>query len=283
MSGCKHVADFSDASRYVKIGKPAWILLVVFLLLARPTNAQESFIHHFGAATKTEPGLDFSFDQNGVASKVTKTGIAIENKQNDTTMASVGGKTRFGFRGDGTIRMEFSVDKMTAPDQGWGSGVQLRLEFCDRARSGVTVSLIAATDGVIYWQIDYTTGGQDKHDVRRVPAFTDVFEATQVIEVTRRGKLLTVLRGAKGQLIPLDEQKVSTTDIYPVAVWIGSGGGKADLAVELESLEIEAEQLASDSAIPPATSSWRILFWCFVAVAGIAFGFYLRQQWQMGI
>ncbi|WP_146394898.1 hypothetical protein [Planctomycetes bacterium CA13] len=51
MSGCKHVADISDASRYVKIGKTALIRFVVLLLLARPTTAQESFIHHLAQKT----------------------------------------------------------------------------------------------------------------------------------------------------------------------------------------------------------------------------------------
>lgn len=266
----------------------AWLLFVFALFAVIPAEvrnlcrAEEVYSHRFGPNTSTDPGLEFPIDPDRPVVRATATGVSIRHSAVDGVLSTQGGKTRFGVRGDATIRLRFDVQTMGCPDILWGSGVMLRLEFTDSAKTGVTVALQAETDGVLYWMVDYTSGGQAEHEVYKTPAFTDVFEITQVVEVVRRDDTMTISVGAEGDLMPLDVRSVSTTDIDPVAVWVGTGGAVADLEVELKSLDIDSQSLANGSTVEPPTSVWTWMSYGFGGLTLIAIGLYLRSQWRIG-
>ena len=148
-------------------------LILVFgipwLLLPQPMARAESLEYVFGAASGTVKGFDFAALENSSSKKVIRGGgLQINHVGQKVPLPSVGGKTRFGLRGDFEIELSFLVEELGIPTSGDGSGIMLRLEYADKEQSGLTLALNASPNELLFWQIDNTTNGQQNHQRLRV-------------------------------------------------------------------------------------------------------------------
>ncbi|MGB7343269.1 MAG: hypothetical protein WBD20_03595 [Pirellulaceae bacterium] len=249
----------------------ASLLVVVLLLHASEVVKAETIQYSFGGSSRSEKGFDFASLENFATGKsVRGGGFKVTHVDQKTPLASVGGKTRFGLRGDFEIELSFRVDTLEIPTAGNGSGIMLRLEFADRDQSGLTVALNASPNELLFWQIDNTTYGQQEHQVDKRPAFTNIFESPQTIRVKRVGDKIIAKVGATGASIEFNSLEETDADVSAVAMWMNTGGEPADLAIELNELKIEADELANDISAPSGVSSWTMVFWAFAVMLGLA-------------
>jgi hypothetical protein len=238
----------------------------------------ETLEYSFGAASQSKNGFDFeSVERIASPRNGNKAGWKVTHVGEQDPLPTVGGKTRFGLRGDFNIELAFRVETLEVPESGIGSGIMLRLEFADRDQSGLTVALNASPNELLFWQIDATRFGQQEHQVERKPAFTNIFELPQSIRMTRVGDEITVSVGSKETSMSFQTPSPTEVDVSTVAMWLGTGGGPADLAIGLDSIRIEAGKFANDIAAPPATSSWTILLWSSLATLAAVGAFWFRQ------
>ena len=260
-------------------------LILVFgipwLLLPQPMARAESLEYVFGAASGTVKGFDFAALENSSSKKVIRGGgLQINHVGQKVPLPSVGGKTRFGLRGDFEIELSFLVEELGIPTSGDGSGIMLRLEYADKEQSGLTLALNASPNELLFWQIDNTTNGQQNHQVDKRPAFTNVFESPQTIRVKRSGGQITAIAGAAETNTEFSSPVFTNADVSSVAMWISTGGASADMAVELKRLRIEADEFANDIAAPSGASSWTIIFWVFAVLLGLAGAYWYWQTLQ---
>jgi hypothetical protein len=245
-------------------------VLVVLCLLATSIvetrqAAAESIEYVFGASSPGDKGFDFSSLKNHPSVKSQRDGgYQVSHVSKKTTLPTIGGKARFGLRGDFEIELLFDVQTLEVPTTGDGSGIMVRIEFADRDQSGLTMALNASPNELLFWQLDFTRHGQEEHEVTKRPAFTNVFESPQRIQITRRGGDITAIVGASENSMTFESPTSSSTDVSNVAVWINTGNAPADLAIDLSKIRIEADQFANDITVPSAVSTWTIVFWIFV-------------------
>ncbi len=235
--------------------------------------------HVFGTTASNQSGFD---DTSLASSRLTKVlrggGLRLQNVGEKSPLRATGGKTRFGLRGDFNIRLTFVVNQMQIPESGNGAKVMLRLDYADRGKSGLTVALKASPDGLLLWQIDDTTNGQQNHDVVREPAFTNVFESPQTITIERTGRQIEITTGAEDVSRQFTSSLATDVDVSRVAMWLTTGGAAADLSVDLKEIVIEADTFANDIAPPAGLSGWSMTFWSFAAILVLFVAFWFRQS-----
>jgi hypothetical protein len=235
--------------------------------------------HVFGTTAPNQSGFD---DGPLTSSHLTKVlrggGLRLQNVGEKSPLRATGGKTRFGLRGDFKIELSFVVNQMPIPESGNGTKVMLRLDYADRGKSGLTVALNASPDGLLLWQIDDTTNGQQNHKVVREPAFTNVFESPQTITIERTGRQIDITAGAENVLRQFTSSLATDADVSRVAMWLTTGGVAADLSVDLKEILIEADTFANDIAPPAGLSGWTMTFWLFAAILILFGAFWSRQS-----
>lgn len=252
---------------------------ICFSLFAASTANAETMSHVFGTTASSKSG----FDDGSLASSPRTTvlrggGLRLQHVGEKSSLRATGGKTRFGLRGDFNIKFTFVVDQMPIPESGNGTKVMLRLDYADRENSGLTVALNASPDGLLFWQIDDTTDGQQNHQVVREPAFTDVFESPQTIMIQRTGHQIDITTGTEDVSRYFRSSLATDVDVSRVAMWLSTGGAAADLSVDLKEITIEADTFANDISPPAGLSGWTMTFWLFAAILVLFVAFWFRQS-----
>lgn len=246
------------------------LVSVVLLPHVSEVVKAETIQYRFGGSSRSEKGFDFASLENLAIGKSVRGGaFKVTHVNQKTPLASVGGKTRFGLRGDFEIELSFRVDTLEIPTAGNGSGVMLRLEFADHDQRGLTVALNASPNELLFWQIDNTTYGQQEHQVDKRPAFTNIFESPQTIRVKRVGNEINARVGTEEASIEFHSPVETDADVSTVAMWMSTGGEPADLVIELNELKIEADEFANDISVPLSVSSWTMVFWSFAVMLGL--------------
>jgi hypothetical protein len=241
----------------------------------------ESLEYVFGESSRAASGFDFSsFERLSTKKVIRGGGLEVRHVGQETPLSTVGGKSRFGLRGDFGIELTFRVDQLEVPSSGDGSAVMLRLEYADREQSGLTVALNASPNELLFWQIDNTRLGQEQHQVDRRPAFTNIFESPQTIRLTRSGEKIAAVVGAAETMMEFRSPRATDADVSSVALWINTGSAPADMTLQLQRLRVEADQFANDVAAPSNVSFWTILFWAFVVLLAGAGAYWFKQQLQ---
>lgn len=246
----------------------AWIVLLCLQTVLRADN----FVHDFGTRTVDCAAFVAGFNAADKTVDLRK-GLRFHSKQGDGPMQSQGIKTVFAIRGDGSAELRFRCAALGKPTQGWGSGVQLRAEFNDPEKTGLTVAVRAEKDGNQYMIANFTSGGQKKHSVERWKIEKLPISQPIIMRFERLEDQVSVAFDVGEGMVTKKTKTVSTTDAFPVAVWVGTGDGSADLDVTLESLSIMGASLAGDTRLPaPPLSLWTVVFWLFLLAAMITIG-----------
>jgi len=197
----------------------------------------------------------------------------------DEPLDSRGVKTVFGIRGDGSVTLTFNTPTLGTPNIGWGSGIQLRLDLADVKSHGVTISLQAETDGREYVMVDNTTNGQEKHEVKKWAIGSEEFsKRPSAFRATRTNDSLVIAVVIGAVEKEFSQRQVPTEDIYPIGVWIGTGGAAADLDVTVKRLRVTGVALPTDTFLPPANVSfWEVFRWVCLGTTTIGMTILVRK------
>ncbi len=244
---------------------PIRILFSVFVLAsALPIRADE-FVHRFGPATAQSAAFVVGFEPDDEMVDF-RGGVRFANDRMKGPMSSHGVKSVFAIRGDGSAELTFRCAKMDTPESGWGSGVQLSAVFNDKAETGLTMAVRAEKNGKKFMVANFTSGAQTKHSVQRWP-IDQLTHGSFRMRFERIDDQMVVSFDLGEGMKTMTTKLVSTTDIFPIGVWVGTGGSSTKLNVTLESLKVVGATLPGDTLLPPPPASpWKYVFWISCAL-----------------
>jgi hypothetical protein len=245
------------------------VCLMLFFAISNDILGDE-FAHEFGPRTPDCAAFIIGFNSASKTVEIKKW-LRLFKQAKEGPLDSQGVKTVFAIREDGWAELQFRCSELGKPSNGWGSGVQLRAEFNDREKTGLTIALQTEADGQSYVMTDFTTNGQAKHAVERKKIDKPKATTPCKLRFERISNQMMASYDVGNGLTTVARAPVSETDIFPIGVWVGSGGGEADLDITLESLRVVGATLPGDTLLPPSPYSlWRVAFWlCLILTIGL--------------